>query len=254
MGTIGGLRDEYVRLKSRLAETWLSESRLHALDLVDKLFADRIRDLTDAEQHVRLALAAFERGQPLPPPAAVRLAILESTGGYFRDWLVTGPILGNTLETDYLAPIGGEAGDIRPRVTEEFVRGGKTYRWKRLAAQTAAEINLALLHPEARWSTVYAYATIESPSARTVRALLGCGGSVRVLINGVETFRRSGSTQLAVDDDTLYIPLIAGTNRLLVKISGGDSGDWGFSLRLPDSGIRNRKNRYRIVSDEAMSP
>ena len=133
-------------------------------------------------------------------------------------------------------------------------RGFLRTRRRRDYAVFSASKRFALLYPEARWSTVYAYATIESPSARTVRALLGSGGSVRVLINGVEAFRRGGSTQLAVDDDTVYIPLIAGTNRLLVKISGGDSGDWGFSLRLPDSAIRNRKNRYRIVSDQALSP
>ena len=35
----------------------------------------------------------------------------------------------------------------------------------------------------------------------------------------------------------------------LLKISQ-TSGGWGFTFRLPDSQVRNRKNRYRIVSNK----
>ncbi len=247
LNIVGNLRDEYRRLKTRAITTWLMESRLFALDSVERFYDERIRDLSDVEQHLRSALAGFEQGRPLPLPETVRLGIIESTGGYFRDWLVTGPVEGNEISTDYLYPMGGEARNIRPRVTQEFVRAGKTYRWSRLSARTAAEIDFAQLFPQAGKSTMYAYATIESPAAMTVPALLGFGGSMRVLINGIQAYQREGRESLIVDEDTLYIPLNPGINHLLIKICSGTSGDWGFSCRLSDSAVRNRKNRYRVV-------
>jgi len=247
LSSVADLHDEYSRLKTRAATTWLMESRLYSLDSVERLYAERIRDLADVEQRLRTALTGLERGQALPAPDAVRLGIIESTGGYFRDWLVTGPVEGNKITTDYLAPMGGEAKNIRPRVTQEFVRAGKTYRWSRLSARTAAEIDFAQLFPQARSSTMYAYATIESPAAMTVPALLGFGGGVRVLINGIQAYQREGRDSLIVDRDTIYLPLSPGINHLLIKICSGSNGDWGFSCRLSDAAVRNRKNRYRVV-------
>lgn len=249
LNIVAGLADEYSCLKTRAVSTWLMESRLHALDSVERSYDDRIRDLTDVEKLVRAALAGFERGEPLPAPVAVRLGIVESTGWFFRDWLVTGPIDGNELTTDYLTPMGGEQGNVRPAVTQEFLFAGKTYRWSRLSARTAAEIDFSTLYPQARLSTLYAYATVESPAAVTVPALLGFGGGVRVFINGSLVFEREGRETLAVDADTVSLSLRKGINNLLIKVSGGTAGDWGFSWRLTDSSVRNRKNRYRIVSE-----
>jgi hypothetical protein len=55
-----------------------------------------------------------------------------------------------------------------------------------------------------------------------------------------------GEGPLTVDRDLISLPLMAGKNRVLLKVSDAGKEAWGFSLYFPDSSIRNRKNRYRI--------
>ncbi len=242
---IDPLRKEFSALKERYTALWLAENRPYALDTVEQLYQKRIEELEDVSGRVRSALADLGRGEALPPPEAIRLSVIESTGWYLRDWLITGPIAGNRPDTDYLSGAGCEA-DASPAVTQEFSWNGATYRWRRLSVAGPAEVDFRMEFPTATNSTVYAFATIESPEAGSVRALLGAGGDVRLFVNGSAVFDGRGS--LAVDSDTLSLPLAKGKNRLLLKVCDSGAGAWGFSLRLPDSSVRNRKNRYRVVS------
>lgn len=237
------LEREFTALRDRNVALWLDENRLYSLDLVERPYESRIEDLRDVRRRVRNALADVEAGGSLPPPEAVRLAIVDSEGWYFLDWLVTGPITDNRLDIDFLAGDGGEKSSS-PAVTEEFPWEGTTYRWKRLSAPGPAEVDLRAEYPAARAATVYAFATIESPDSSTVRAFVGVGGTLRIFLNGTPLHDATGG--LHVDRDSISLPLVTGRNRLLLKICGMEDGPWGFSLRLPGSVVHNRKNRYRI--------
>ncbi len=241
---IDPLRQEFSDLKDRYADLWLAENRPYALDTVERRYQKRIEELEDVSGRVRHALADLGRGEALPPPEAIRLSVIESTGWYLRDWLIAGPIAGNRPDTNYLSGAGGEAG-ASPAVTQELSWNGATHRWRRLSVAGPAEVDLSAEFPAATNSTVYAFATIESPDSVRVPALLGAGGDIRIFLNGSAVFAGRGS--LAVDSDTLSLPLVKGKNRLLLKICDSGAGGWGFSLRLPDSDLRNRKNRYRIA-------
>jgi hexosaminidase len=245
---VANLRLEFSRLRNWYTNLWLTENRVYALDLIERRYTERIDDLSDIEISLRDAIERLDKGDRLPPPSAVRLDIVESMGWYFRDWLVTGPIQGNDLRTDYLASMGGESWKKPPQVTQEFEVGDMKARWSRLSAQSAAEVLFSEIHPDAGPSTMYAYATIESPSECQILGLLGIGGTGRILVNGHVVFERSVQDSLIVDRDTLRIPLFRGTNQILIKICKGTFSDWGLSFRLPECDVRNRKNRYKIVA------
>ncbi|MBP1648711.1 MAG: hypothetical protein H6Q30_2156 [Bacteroidetes bacterium] len=241
---LASLRAEFMGLKSRYAALWLAENRLHALGDMEVNYDEVIARLADTGRRVRAALGCLERNEPLPPPPAARLAILESVGWYFRDWLVAGPMNGNQLDIDRLTTMGGEK-NAAPLVTQEFQSDNVTQRWKRLSLQIP-EVDFGAQNPGARNATVYAYATLESPSARTIRALIGVGGTCRLFVNGELAYERRQEDSLVVDGHETQLPLQAGKNRLLFKVCGGEGGSWGFSFQLPGTDVRGRKNRYRI--------
>ena len=238
------LETKFIELRNRYSALWLAENKLHALEDMEMNYDEVIGGLADTGHRVRAALRCLERNEPLPPPAASRLAILESVGWYFRDWLVAGPINGNKLEADRLTTIGGER-NAAPSVTQEFLSDSTTQRWKRLSVRNP-EVDLRSEYASAQDATVYAYATLESPSPQTVRALLGVGGGLRLFVNGVPVYEQKQADSLVVDGHQVELPLQKGKNRLLLKSCGSESGPWGFSFQLPGLDVRGRKNRYRI--------
>jgi hypothetical protein len=222
---------------------WLRENRVYALDRILSRFDDQLQQCADVEKRLLNALADLDRGIWLPVPGEVRLWIEENNGWYFREWLVAGPIAGADLRTDALAAMGGEP-SARPAVTQEFTFSGATYRWRRFVSEEFARVDPVAGPPVA--GTLYAVATLESPDNRRVRALAGSDGGIVVFVNGAVVHRREGARTFTPDEDEFLIPLTAGRNHVMVKMERR-SGTGGFSLRLPDSTIRNRKNRYRLL-------
>ena len=245
---LAGLHAATLRARDAYATRWLRENRTYALDIVTDRYDARLAALADARTRVAEALRSFDMGRPLPPPADVRLGLEVATGKYFLEWLVLGPLPhpGGAAEPppDYL---GGDEGAVRPGVTEEVVYDDATYRWHRIVSPLFDVVDLAALYPDRNTdAALYAYATLDSPDARTVRALLGSDDGVDVFLNGEHVYGRHGARALRVDEDEVRLPLQAGRNHLVLKLSQGDGG-WGFTLRLPDENVRSRKNRYRIV-------
>ena len=78
----------------------------------------------------------------------------------------------------------------------------------------------------------YAYAEIESIHAR--EALLKCGSDdgIKVWINGHVVHEKELQRGHSSGNDSAPIHLVAGVNRVLVKVSQYDGG-WGFSVEIP---------------------
>jgi hypothetical protein len=68
-----------------------------------------------------------------------------------------------------------------------------------------------------------------------------------VFVNGKLAFDQNEESGLTVDQWEFTLPLVKGKNQLLIRLGEAGQGDWGFSFRLPDSVVRNRKNRYKII-------
>lgn len=231
---------------------WLRENRTYALDWTMDRFDTHLTAFADVEDRLLTALRDVDQGLALPLPTEVRLAIEAAEGTYFREWLMGGPLPhpggSDAPPGDYLAAMGGEA-DARPGVAVEWTYDGTTYRWHRYASPLHDAVDLAAAYPEQnRKLAIYAYATLDSPEARRVRALAGANDGLDVFLNGEHIFSKHRKRNLMVDEDELWLPLQKGRNHLLLKISQG-AGGWGFSFRLPDETVRSRKNRYRIVED-----
>ncbi len=81
-----------------------------------------------------------------------------------------------------------------------------------------------------------------------VEAVVGYSNGIEVFINGKSIYE-GVSNNLVPDGSKIILPLEEGKNNLLLKITKRN-GDWGFTLRLPNSEVRNSKNRYRIINKE----
>jgi hypothetical protein len=235
---IAGVR----RCRDLYQQLWLRENRPYALDRILDRFDAQVAELRDTRRRLNGALALAEKNEPLPVPGEVRLWIEEATGAYLREWLVCGPVAGADLTTDALQAMGGEP-QARPAVTQEFLFQGATYRWRRLASQEPARVDLSKISESP--GVVYAYATIESGSERTVQAVCGSSGGIQVALNGSTVYRSEGPRPYSADTDSFSLPLARGTNHLLLKFDK-PAGDAAFSLKLEKTPLRNRKNRYRV--------
>jgi hypothetical protein len=127
-----------------------------------------------------------------------------------------------------------------PFPERELDPDGRT--WTRLEAEPNGLVDLSRAHGirDGR-NTVLARATIRAERARTVPLELGFSDRVLVLLNGRPLFR--GADAYRSRDyrflgsigwyDTVYLPLEAGDNELVLAVSE-DFGGWGVQARLPD--------------------
>ena len=99
-----------------------------------------------------------------------------------------------------------------------------------------------------RNAVMYAFAHIDIHEDRLVKATLGSSDRVEVYVNGNSVHQNYNERVFSLNEDELYLPLKAGRNHLLIRITNS-SGDWAFSFRLPESEKRSRKNRYKSLSE-----
>jgi hexosaminidase len=250
IGLVSELGRDLERIIDEFVIVWLRENRIYALDRFRERYEEQLRDLRDVERLLMAALSDYDKGHYLPPPREVRLDIGVVAGSYFREWMMVTPLPNvdnlSFSTTDYLEDMGGER-NARPSVTEEFDFRGELHRWHRTESPSLDIVNLAELYPQAsRNSVMYAYATINSPSDARVRAAVGSKDGIEIMLNGVNVFSYRDERSLSVDDDRITLPLTAGRNHLMLKITRGGGEGWGFSFRLLDGTVHNNKNRYYI--------
>ena len=100
-------------------------------------------------------------------------------------------------------------------------------------------------HNENENVITYAFANIDSPDDRMVKASIGVQGKVKVLINGKEVYNSEQISTFQLDDNQFEFPLKKGRNNLMLKLFNRN-GDWKFSFKLPNDKVTNSKNRYKI--------
>jgi hypothetical protein len=111
-------------------------------------------------------------------------------------------------------------------------------------------VNLSEIFPENNQNVVtYAFANIYSDDESVVDALAGSDDGIEVIINGKSVYKIVGESDKPENEYSFQLPLKKGRNDLMLKISQTEGG-WQFTFRLPNSEVRNSKNRYRIVSGE----
>ncbi|OGU34264.1 MAG: hypothetical protein A2068_09280, partial [Ignavibacteria bacterium GWB2_35_6b] len=241
--SVTGLKDNFEIL-------WLQENHTYALDWTTDKYIAKINDYVDVRNKLFSSLKKLDSSESILTKEETRLAITKLPGKYFREWMMINPIVkkdeGNNSKIDYLLEMGGEA-NAEPKVTQEFYYDSIKYRWGRVVTEYSDIVNLTELFPEENKNVVmYAFANINSAKDTTIKALAGSDDGIEVFINGKSVLQNSSDGKLIPDAFSFSLPLKKGKNNLLLKITQTD-GEWGFTFRLPDSEVRNSKNRYRIV-------
>jgi hypothetical protein len=166
-----------------------------------------------------------------------------SSSGFVQDWLIIGPFsstVTSTVQLDARDLIGGEA-SASP--TAGMMAGGQTWtEWRSGVGPTGAltqcnGVNLGRLFAPpgstttATNMTAYVYANIYSPSERMAELALGCDDGCRAWLNGTSVASRMGPSGCVLDDVRGNVRLLAGLNRLLIKVTNGN-GESGVTARF----------------------
>ena len=227
---------------------WLKENKTHFLDSILVKYENQITALNDIHQKVYSALNSIDSRLQIPTASFVRLNIKKGEGKYFTEWMMINSISvesSDSLNIDYLKAMGGELNAV-PKVTQEFQYKNKTYRWRRTTSDYFDMVNLnEEFHNENENVITYAFANIDSPDDRMVKASIGVEGKVKVLINGKEVYNSEQISPFQLDDNQFELPLKKGRNNLMLKLFNRN-GDWKFSFKLPNDKVTNSKNRYKI--------
>ncbi|HOI28350.1 MAG TPA: family 20 glycosylhydrolase [Melioribacteraceae bacterium] len=231
---------------------WLQENHTYALDRISSRYQKKVDDYNDIKSRLKAALKNIDSSLPLPSAESTRLSITKLPGKYFREWLMVNPIINKDNSkisaVDYLIEMGGEL-NAEPKVAEEFFFDSAKYRWRRVVTDYPDTVKLAEIFPDNNQNSVlYAFANIFSEEDQSVNALVSGDDEVEVIINGSSVFKGAEDPAIPGKEDPFMLPLKKGKNNLMLKISQ-TSGDWRFTFRLPESSVRNSKNRYRIVTD-----
>lgn len=151
--------------------------------------------------------------------------------GFVRKWLLLGPF--DNSAGDGL--VRGEPVENDPGLHDEHSGKLGPVRWRSVAVEPrTGYVDLdALVRPNDS-VTAYALSFCRSAERRRVVFRLGSDEGVRFWLNGTLLLSRDLHRRVVLDQDLVEGDLVAGWNRLLVKVSEV-KGEWGFRLRLTDS-------------------
>lgn len=148
---------------------------------------------------------------------------------YIRDWLVLGTFANDVDST---------------RLTRDYLhgdslaapRGGREDGGKRWILYHSPVDHLDFLDPDLPFAprehcAAYAAFFVKSPSDRRVRLMLGSDDGVMLRCNGKMVHFNDVYRGLQPDEDTVDIPLNAGWNTLVFKVTNGEGG-YALSVRL----------------------
>lgn len=172
---------------------------------------------------------------PMQPNAPGRFARPVTSDGAIRDW-----VLATWHEDDWTAP---EPGSCLPTPTSPFGdpattrlrpgdRAGELSVYTGWSQQEVISLLPGTELATPRAALVMAYFT--SPEARDVDLRLGSDDGVVVWLNGEEVHRNSACRGAARDQDIVPVTLLAGMNRITMKVLD-TGGQWAAAARFTDA-------------------
>ncbi len=158
---------------------------------------------------------------------------------HLLDWHVIGPFQGpnaadvslavrTPVEDDYLRRADGTVD-----LTAAFHAGDVPLRWRPATAGAKnGFVNLGTTLGPADHCVAYAYAEVESTHPRETVLRCGSDDGIQVWLNGQVVHANDTTRGYHPGDDEAPVHLVAGVNRLLVKVTNHESA-WGFGLAVP---------------------
>ena len=89
----------------------------------------------------------------------------------------------------------------------------------------------------------FGYAELKSPTVRQARMLIGSNDTFTVWLNGKQVYDSQVGRSWAPDHARIDVPLVGGTNRILVKC-GNTGGNWMYSVALSEDERSPRRRRH----------
>ena len=157
--------------------------------------------------------------------------------GVITKWKIIGPFENvwsavHPPETDALA-----VGDF---LAKKYVNAeGNNVGWVDVSGDAEhGHVDLGKFFHNSGMVCAYTFTEIDSPEAAEAKLFTGSDDQIAVWLNGSKIYDFGGSRGYEPDKDEIPLRLVAGKNRLLLKI-GNVGGTWEFGSRLP--GFENGK-------------
>lgn len=202
------------------------------------------------------ALPRLEAKRSLPPasgkmfgradPAALRAARLaaqeRAVQHYIREWQIVGPFFGPepgkisvewpTAVEEALARRTEGRIDLGPGV----LSAGGHLHWRAVSASPKnGFVDLAAHLGAHEFCAAFAYAEVLSEAAREALLVCGSDDGIRIWLNGQVIHSQEVRRGYIPGNDAVRVRLVAGVNRLLVKVTNERFG-WGFGVGVEDVG------------------
>lgn len=117
-------------------------------------------------------------------------------------------------------------------LTHSYSTNGIPIGWKRVQSGKNGFVDLGLEVGPIEYAVAYAYAEIDSIHARETVLKCGSDDGIKIWLNGKQIHAHDSQRAHTVGSDCINIHLMAGVNRILVKIVNYAAG-WGFSVIVP---------------------
>ncbi len=164
-------------------------------------------------------------------------------------WMVLGPFPAppkpegqsgrSGIERDFLMALGGESG-ARLSAAASVELDGKKLSATAVESKDGQGVDFVPIYKsDTDMKVAYAYGEFQSPRAGTGHVRFGSDDAAVVWLNGKRVHDAPFERAVDPDSDRFEVPLVAGTNRVLVKVDNG-SGGWGFAFRVFDENAAQR--------------
>jgi len=156
-----------------------------------------------------------------------------------NEWLITGPF-SSSSDTDLLKPYppekdvldGKELRDVE-YTGPEGMKVQWVTNWTTEAQGSPGYLDLCSAVGPFDNAIAYAYTEVYSKLNQKVHLLIGSDDSVAAWVNGKQVHLKPGSRAAKPAEDVVQADLIAGWNKVLLKIRNGGSS-WGFFFTIAD--------------------
>ncbi len=186
-------------------------------------------------------ISAHEAAEIVMGPAAAALPAaveLRPVQNWATEWNVVGPWPNpRTLGTELSAAVDSSYGPEKdPSLTASYsTPWSDRNRWRRASASPDGQIRLNPHFTPNEWVAAYAQAFLYSPVEQAATLLFGADDAHVLWVNGNRVSERQGRHISRADELEVTVPLVAGWNRVLLKVADLDGG-WAFQMRVADPG------------------
>jgi GH35 family endo-1,4-beta-xylanase len=190
--------------------------------------------------HVRRHILAVVLG--VASLAAASPCAARGTGGWLRDWVISTPFEGTSLDSPVLA--------------EDFAAYPGLFAagciWLPVEAEPEGRLNLRALYPKPPSGVVLLATFFEAPAAGKYTLRIGSDDAVRVEIDGRAVHSNVVRRGWIPDQDRVKVTLAKGWHRVLVRVVNY-AGDWVMSVRVADEKDQPLDVRSQATVPEALA-